>query len=128
MGNAAQDGEAAVPAYFVAGMRSAEARICDEPAMLGVVADRSDARPAGSAGEATADVPVDDDRWHVPPSLAVMLQPLSTLRRPTGSLYRLYTEAQPSADATATSYRYGPHRISIGGAHAHLLISPALSI
>jgi hypothetical protein len=115
MGNAAPDADVVVPAYFVAGVRSAEARICNESAMLGVTGERAVTRPVGIAGEATADVPVDDDRWNVPPSLAVMLQPLSTLQRPTGSLYRLYTEVQPSADTTPTSYRYGSNRIAIGG-------------
>ena len=83
------------PAYFVAGARSAAARLCNQPAMMGVAADRSAGsrpQPVGIAGEATADMPADDERWSVPPSLAVMLQPLATLQRPTGSLYRLYTD------------------------------------
>ncbi len=43
------------------------------------------------------------------------MQSLATLRQPSGSLYRLYTETAAEADATPTGYRYGPNRIEIGG-------------
>jgi hypothetical protein len=128
MGNAGADANVVVPAYFVTGARSAEVRLCNESAMLGVAADRVVTQPVAIAGEATADVPVGDDRWSVPPSLAVMLQPLSTLQRPTGSLYRLYTDGAPSTDATPTSYRFGPNRIAIGGTPIDVGFSVDLTI
>ena len=67
------------------------------------------------AGEPVADMPFDDERWKIPPSLTAMLRPLETLRRPSGSLYRAYTdEANASGDA-ASDYRYGANRIDVGG-------------
>ncbi|TMG84593.1 MAG: hypothetical protein E6H78_09355 [Betaproteobacteria bacterium] len=128
MGNSAPGADVAVPEYFVTGTRSAEARLCNEGAMLGIAGDREVERPVGVAGEATADIPVDDERWHVPPSLAVMLQPLATLQRPTGSLYRLYTDAQMTPGVTPTSYRYGPNRVDIGGAPMDVGFSIDLTI
>ena len=116
LGNAATDTGAAGPRYFVAGDRSAGWQLCGQPAMLGVdLADAGTAAPTGLAGEATAAIPVDDGRWSVPPSLSVMLRPLATLQRPTGSLYRLYTDAQAVSGASPTSYRYGANRIEVGG-------------
>ena len=128
MGNAPAGADVVVPAYFVTGARSAEARLCNESAMLGAAADRVVTQPVAIAGEATADVPADDDRWNVPPSLAVMLQPLSTLQRPTGSLYRLYTDGAPSTGATPASYRFGPNRIAIGGTPIDIGFSVDLTI
>ena len=129
MGNSAPDAEVAVPAYFVAGTRGVEARLCSEPAMLGLAADRHDAaRPVGISFDATANIRADDERWSVPPSLAVMLQPLATLQRPTGTLYRLYTDAQRTAAATPASYRYGPNRIAFGAAPIDVGFSIDLTI
>ena len=120
MGFGASDADVASPEYFIAGPRSAAARLCNQPAMMGIAAtDRPAARSApgavGIADEPAADMPEDDARWSVPPSLALMLQPLASLQRPTGSLYRLYTDASPDPGATPTRYRYGPNRIDIGG-------------
>src|SRR5260221_8734449 len=129
MGSSALGADIAVPEYFVAGARSAATRVCNRSAMLGVAATEGPAtRPVGIAGEAIADMPVDDERWNVPPSLAVMLQPLATLQRPTGSLYRLYTDAQPTSGATPTSYRYGPNRIDVGGTPVDVGFSIDLTI
>jgi hypothetical protein len=88
--------------------------------MMGVAATDPPApfrRPGavGVADEPAADMPNDDPRWNVPPSLALMLRPLASLQQPAGSLYRLYTDAAPDPGATPTSYRYGPNRIDIGG-------------
>ena len=98
--------------------------------MLGVAdAIGHAARPVGIAGEADRRTcAVDDERWNVPPSLAVMLQPLETLHRPTGALYRLYTDAQPTSGATPTSYRYGPNRIDVGGTPVDVGFSIDLTI
>ena len=70
---------------------------------------RSAARAAGAlVGEPGLADAVDDTRWMVPPSLHAMLQPLESLRQPSGSLYRLYTDAEAAAAgrprrATATA-------------------------
>src|SRR5205814_8130371 len=101
--------------YFVTGSRPAETALCARPEMY-EAADRGQAAPpTGIAGEATPDLPVDDERWKVPPSLDVMLQSLATLRRPSGALYRLYTDAAAVREDTPTGYRYGPNRIGVGG-------------
>ena len=100
MGFSAPEADVAMPEYFVAAARAAATRLCNRPAMMGVAAsDRPAARPVGLLDEGSADMPVDDERWSVPPSLAVMLQPLATLQRPAGSLYRLYTDAAPAGSA-----------------------------
>ena len=116
MGFPAPDVEATMPEFFVSGSRGVATRLCNQPAMLGVaVTDRPAARAVGSSDDASTDMRADDERWSVPPSLAMMLQPLATLQRPTGPLYRLYTEAAPTTGLTATDYRYGPNRIDFGG-------------
>ena len=71
-------------------------------------------------------MPIDDPRWKLPPSLAVMLQPLETLHRPAGALYRAYTE--PATDATSGRYTYGPNRIAIGGSAVDVGFSIDLTI
>ena len=70
--------------------RAATIACASAPEMRGIAAGdaRDAARAVGIAGEPTPDMPVDDERWKVPPSLGVMLQPLETLHRPSGSLYR----------------------------------------
>jgi hypothetical protein len=84
--------------------------------------------PTGIAGEATADLAVDDPRWKVPPSLDVMLQSLATLRRPSGSLYRLYTDTTELPDETPTGYRYGANRVEMRGAPIDVGFSIDLTI
>ena len=99
--------------------------------MLGATADgRSAGRRARSRAptNASADMRVDDERWNVPPSLAVMLQPLETLQRPTGSLYRMYTDAAAATGLTPTGYRYGPNRIDLGGTPVDVGFSIDLTI
>ena len=104
--------------FFVGGVRGLDDRLCQRADMRGIAPSNGQTPLAlRLAGEPTPDMPVEDERWNVPPSLAVLLQPLETLHRPSGSLYRAYTEAGADAKATPTSYRYGPNRIAIGGKH-----------
>ena len=101
----APDADVAGPEYFVAGTRDAAAAPV-QPVRNAGCRQRPIARPRarpGSPARRPPEMPVDDLRWNVPPSLAVMLQPLATLQRPTGSLYRLYTDAPPTSGATPTS-------------------------
>jgi hypothetical protein len=103
--------------FFVGGARGRDDALCERPEMRGVASDGAPkATIARIAGEPTADMPIDDERWKVPPSLAAMLRPLETLQRPTGALYRAYTDAAADASDAADAYRYGPNRIDIGGA------------
>ena len=110
-------GDAALPAYFVTAARRSDAELCASRAMSGqAVDDRESLAPLPIAGEAGETIPADDPRWSVPPSLGAMLQPLSTLTRPSGALYRLYTEVPSTVSALPTAYRFGPNRIDVRGA------------
>jgi hypothetical protein len=86
--------QAGAPAVFMGGVRGMDERLCA----------RDEMRPAAVArvmrvvGEPTPDMPFDDPRWKVPPSLGLMLQALETLHRPSGSLYRDVTRGD-DADA-----------------------------
>jgi len=93
------------PSHFIGG-RVAQ-RVCALPAMSGksnasaaASAPRSGIELAALPGEAAPNLPVNDARWMVPPSLLALLQPLDTLRQPSGALYRQLTE--PPVDATST--------------------------
>ena len=100
--------------YFMGGVRGQDDRLCKRADMRGSAGgDEQASLPLRVAGEPTPEMQVDDERWKVPPSLGVMLQPLEALHRPSGSLYRAYTET--GAAATPVGYRYGPNRIDLGG-------------
>ena len=117
LGNARSHADAGLPTYFVTGARRVEADVCASDAMSGVAADANGAqRPAPIAGEANETIAADDPRWSVPPSLGAMLAPLATLTRPTGALYRRYTDAQPAANIVPASDRSAPNRIDVHGA------------
>lgn len=105
-------GAASAPAYFVAPTRGDTHRLCALPAMAGTGPKARPPQPI--AGEPGADTPPDDPRWSVPPSLDVMLRPLQPLQRPSGALYRAYTDAS-SASASPTAYRHGPNRLTLDG-------------
>jgi hypothetical protein len=49
--------------------------------------------PIALQGEPGPGDAIDDPRWQVPPSLLTLLQPLESLRQPTGALYRVYATA-----------------------------------
>jgi hypothetical protein len=129
MGSSAPAGEDYVPAYFVTGTRVPEESLCTREEVFVLAGHQGDAEtPTGIAGEAAPGLPVDDPRWKVPPSLDVMLQSLSTLRRPSGALYRLYTDPAAAPDDTPTGYRYGPNRIDVRGAPVDVGFSIDLTI
>ncbi|HZW73666.1 MAG TPA: hypothetical protein VFF43_08960, partial [Caldimonas sp.] len=44
-----------------------------------------------------------------------MLQSLSTLRLPSGSLYRLYTDASAAVEDSSAGQRIGPNRVEVAG-------------
>jgi hypothetical protein len=119
----------AVPTHFIAGTRSVQRRLCSLPALIGPDGAASQAAAPGALGgePGLADA-VDDTRWMVPPSLLTMLQPLESLRQPSGSLYRLYTDAEAAAPGRPTGYRYGPNRIVLDGAAVDVGFSVGLTI
>lgn len=115
--------------YYLGGLRGLDDRLCQRPDMRGIADENGPTPPAVRlAGEPTPDMPVDDERWKVPPSLGALLQPLETLHRPNGSLYRLYTDAASDATSTPASYRRGPNRIDIAGAPVDVGLSIDLTI
>ena len=88
---------------FVAGAQSLQRRLCLTPSLSGTApasaapavnasASASARPPAPIAGEPGLTDAADDARWQVPPSLQTLLQPLESLRQPTGALYRAYTD------------------------------------
>jgi hypothetical protein len=115
--------------YFAAGARGIEDLVCARAEMRGISAEDAQRSPAlAIAGEPTLDMPVNDERWKIPPSLGAILQPLEALHRPAGELYRAYTEAQRDAQAMRTAYRYGPNRIELYGAGVDVGYSIDLTI
>ncbi len=129
LGNAAPRANDEVTTYFLGGVRGLDDRLCKRPEMRGVADENGHTAPAlRIGGEPTPDMPADDERWKVPPSLGIMLQPLETLHRPTGSLYRVYTGASADPDGAPTSYRYGPNRIDVGGTPVDVGFSIDLTI
>ncbi|HEY5323426.1 MAG TPA: hypothetical protein VIK58_11410, partial [Caldimonas sp.] len=80
------------------------------------------------AGEPGLADPLDDSRWSVPPSLQAMLQPLETLRQPTGALYRLQTAGGSPASAEGDDPRAAPNRIVIDGSGVDVGFSIDLTI
>ncbi|MGZ5724711.1 MAG: hypothetical protein ACXWKD_15435, partial [Caldimonas sp.] len=88
------------------------------------------ARPAALmlAGEPGPADPVDDTRWMVPPSLQAMLQPLESLRQPTGALYRLQTSGEGPPPAAAVGAAAAPNRIVLDGSGVDVGFSIDLTI
>ena len=116
-----------VPTHYLAGARSVQERLCALPAMSGA-SGAATPKLVALAGEPRPDMPVADDRWQVPPSLQAMLQPLEGLRRPSGALYRMYTDANAGSSEPAAAYRYGPNRIVLDGSSVDVGFSIDLTI
>jgi len=118
----------AAPRYFVAGGRSLQRRLCATPALSGVAAAASGAAATPVlplAGEPGRDDRADDPRWMVPPSLLTLLQPLESLRQPTGALYRAYTEGDGGAVTVAALGRRGG---DVAGANRAAIDGAALDV
>ena len=133
--------EAVAPSHFVAGLRSPHRRLCNAgevagfahaasatvaAASLGTTRQTLSA-PSALAGEPGLADPVDDTRWMVPPSLHRLLQPLESLRQPSGALYRLYSEAD-AASESVPARGPGPNRIMLDGAAIDMGLSILLTI
>lgn len=102
--------------YFLGGVRGQDDRLCQRADMRGIDDGNGHAPLAlRLAGEPSPDMPVGDERWKVPPSLGVMLQPLEALHRPSGPLYIAYTATAKGGQGSPAGTRYGPNRIDIGG-------------
>jgi hypothetical protein len=86
----AADG-ATMPTHFVAESRGVAERVCPQASMRGNADnDGNIVVPAAIIGEPAPDMPADDERWKVPPSLSTMLASLAPLHRPGGALFRQY--------------------------------------
>ena len=127
--NGGADGNDSVPAFFVKGTRSANERVCRQPAMFDSLAgEKALDVPAAITGEPGPDVSADDVRWHVPPSIHTLLQPLDSLQRTSGSLYRTYTETEFAPDRPSGSVRRRPNRVALDGAQVDVGFSVDLTI
>ena len=117
-------GEAAAP--FLAAARSVQRRVCALPQLAGGgAAMPAKGEPRVLAGEPGLADPVDDSRWQVPPSLQAMLQPLESLRQPTGALYRLQNDASPVGGRMVPGR---PNRIVLDGSGVDVGFSIDLTI
>src|SRR4051812_19901482 len=97
-------GDADSVIYYLGGIRGLDDRLCQRADMRGIAdANVQATRTLRLAGEPAPEMPVDDERWKIPPSLGALLQPLETLHRPGGRLYRQYTAT--GGDATVGSDR-----------------------
>ena len=123
------------PTHYLAADRGRAQAVCADAALTGAAATAIP-RPVFAPGP---DAAADDAAWSVPPALSTLLAPLDTLRRPSGILYRAYTEpaAEPAesspwagrqAPADPTDYRYGPNRITLDGAVVEMGFSVDLTI
>ena len=121
----------AAPAYFLAGERSAQRRICARPEMFGAAGAAgqvvSGHPPRALAGEPSAAQAPDDERWMVPASLQALLQPLEQLRQPSAALYHLFADgdAEPTRPLAGSA---GHNRIVIDGAPVDVGFSIDLTI
>ena len=136
-GDASGDGEARP---FLAAPRSAQRRLCGLPELSGFTGAASASATGPEAGRVAAILagepgladPLDDSRWSVPPSLQAMLQPLESLRQPTGALYRLQTAGEPASTRAGDEARTAANRIVLDGTgidvgfSIDLTIDPAL--
>jgi cell division protein FtsI/penicillin-binding protein 2 len=96
-------GDAAAPGYDVAPSGSVQQRVCALAAVRGsAAASATGAAPIAIAGEPGAATAIDDPRWMVPPSLLALLQPLESLRQPSGSLYRVFGESDEAPSSLGT--------------------------
>jgi len=123
----------AAPTSFVAAPRSAQQRVCAMPAVRSAAPAASGAPPpVAIAGEPGANAAVDDPRWQVPPSLFTLLQPLESLRQPSGALYRAYAAADEAAPRVSAGRIGSRNQVVLDGAAVDvgysidLTIDPAL--
>ncbi|MEP6678069.1 MAG: hypothetical protein ABJB78_02135 [Betaproteobacteria bacterium] len=125
---AARAGDADSVTHYLGGIRGLDDRLCKRADMRGIADPNGQTPPAlRLAGEPTSDMPVDDERWKVPPSLGALLRPLETLHRPNGSLYRRY-KAEREAAVSSAGDAFGPNRIDLDGAPVDVGYSIDLTI
>lgn len=117
-------GSGTSPLVLVGAGRTDVHRLCALPAVAGSSGQRAPAVTA--VGETAPATPLADPRWMVPPSLQTLLRPLQPLQRPTGALYRAYTELPVAGSAAA--YRYGPNRVELDGHSVELGFTIDLTI
>ncbi|HVE49759.1 MAG TPA: hypothetical protein VNG69_09100 [Casimicrobiaceae bacterium] len=124
--NGGAEAEQRVPVFFVKGSRSSHERVCKQPTMFGSVAGQTHAEPVAIAGEPGPDASGDDVRWHVPPSIHALLQPLDSLQRTSGSLYRTYTGF--TSESAVANVRRPLNRVALDGAEVDAGFSVDLTI
>jgi hypothetical protein len=88
--------------------------------------------PIALNGEPGPGDAIDDPRWMVPPSLLTLLQPLESLRQPTGALYRVYADSESESLVPGATRPVSLNHVMLDGAPVDLgysidvTIDPAL--
>jgi len=115
--------------YFLSGMRGQEDRLCRRAELSGVaLQDQAAQSVIGIAGGPGSDTSVGDDRWKVPPSLDLMLQPLEALHRTSGAMYATQTAETFAEDGSREHHGRGPNRLDLGGTQVDVGFSIDLTI
>jgi hypothetical protein len=109
---------------FVRTARTANGRACMQPSLFDPApGDNGNAPPKAISGEPGPDVAADDPRWSVPPSLQALLQPLETLQRTSGALYRTFADASRAASGDSAA-----NRVTLDGAPVDIGYSVDLTV
>ncbi len=115
--------------YFLSGVRGQDDRLCRSADMRGIaMQDQANRSMIGVSGGPGPDTAAGDDRWKVPPSLDMMLQPLEALHRTSGAMYAAQTAEPIDGQAPSADRRRGPNRLDVEGAAVDVGFSIDLTI
>jgi len=84
--------------------------------------------PIALHGEPGPGDAIDDPRWMVPPSLLTLLQPLESLRQPTGALYRVYADSESESLVPGATRPVSRNHVVLDGAPVDLGYSVDVTI
>lgn len=119
--------------HYLSDARKSNQAICENPQVSGFGhtektapnAPKQHLLPVSGSLERAAP---NDPAWSVPPSLALMLRPLETLRQPGGTLYQEFTRQENRDPKSPTRNATGPNRANINGTDIDIGFSVDLTI
>lgn len=114
--------------YYLSDIRKSNRSVCEHPEIFGYPVDKTGKSQLTAVSGTPSPSALDDPAWAIPPSLALMLKPLETLRQPTGTLYKAFTNRSDTSLQTPERYGTGPNQASIGGAKIDIGFSSDLTI
>ncbi len=118
--------------YYLADAGGKRNAVCENPDVAGWPARTASAagRPIASpvADRLNLEASLDDLRWSAPPSLAMILRPLDTLRQPGGTLYQKLTERKSDPADPPDQYGSGPNQMTDNGEKQDVGFSVDLTI